>query len=150
MKRFASRPWLVMTLIFLLGIGSGILLTIGLGPRFMGPPGPQEMRNRWMMHLTHRLNLTEDQQAKIQPIVTDAETQIQAVHHEDVTRISGILRAASGKISALLNPDQQAELTKMEADRERLFLGRMRGSVPHDMGPGGPEGPGHGPPEGPP
>jgi hypothetical protein len=141
MNRFVSLPWLVMALIFLLGIGSGVLLTIGLGPRFSTPPGAQEMRNRWMMRLTHRLNLTDDQQAKIQPIVADAETQIQAVHHEDVGRVSGILQAATTKISALLNPDQQAELGKMERERERMFQGRMHGPGMHDMG-----GPGGGPP----
>jgi len=160
MKRFVSQPWVALALIFLLGIGTGVLLTIALGPKFLKPPGAQEMRNRWMMHLTRRLDLTPDQQAKIQPIVTDAESRILAAHREDVVRISDILKQTTDKISALLTPEQQKELARMERSRERMFLSRegpgLRGM---GSGPGpGPEGmdrpgmehPEGGPPPGPP
>jgi Spy/CpxP family protein refolding chaperone len=142
MKRFVSQPWVALTLIFLLGLGTGVLLTIALGPRFSHPPGEQEMRNRWMMHLTHRLDLTADQQAKIQPIVTDAEARIEGVHRDDVDRISSILKDTTRKISALLTPDQQKELDQMERNRERMFMTHMGGPGMRDRGPGhGPGGP---------
>lgn len=150
MNRIVSRPWLIMALIFVLGIGTGVLLTIGLGPRFTRPMGEQEMRNRWMMHLSHRLNLTPDQQSKIRPILDEAEAQILSVHHEDVSRVSGILQAANSKISALLNPDQRAQLAQMEQEREKMFSGRMHGG--REMAPPGehPDGPPPPPPPGPP
>jgi hypothetical protein len=141
MNRPAFRPWFVMALIFLLGIATGSLLTIGLGPRFMTPPGAQEMKNRWMMHLIHRLNLTADQQAKIQPIIADAETQIQSTHRDDVSRISGIIQAANNNISKVLTSDQQEELKKLESERERTFSGHMRGPGMHR-----PDGGNHHPP----
>jgi len=125
-----------------------VLLTIGVGPLVMKPPGAQEMRNRWMMHLVHHLQLTADQQTKIQPILNDAEQQIQSVHRDDVTRISAIMQAANGKISVLLNPDQQAELKKMEADRERMFSGHLHGGGMHR--PDDSDHPGGPPPGGPP
>ena len=125
------RPWFVMVLIFLVGIATGSLLTIGLGPVLMHPPGAQEVRNRWMMHLVHHLQLTTDQQTKIQPILNDAEQQIQTAHRDDVSRISGIIEAANSKISPLLNPDQQAELKKMEDERKRMFSGHGHGPGMH-------------------
>jgi len=128
----AVRPWIILALIFLLGAATGSLLTIGFGPRFSGPPPAHELGNRWMEHLTHRLNLTDDQQAKIQPIVTKAEEQIQAAQREDLGHISSILKEANAGISPLLNPAQQAELQKMEQERERMFQHHQHG-------------PGHGP-----
>jgi hypothetical protein len=135
MKNLVFRPWFVMTLIFLLGTATGALLTIGLGHRIGPPPGAQEIQNRWMTRLTHRLHLTDDQQAKIQPIVTDAGLQIQSARRENIGRISGIMEAADKSISAMLDPAQQEELKKMERDREQFFSGRMHGM--HRLGPGG-------------
>lgn len=150
MKMLVLRPWLVMTLIFLLGIGSGVLLTLGLAPHFFGPPGAKEMQDRWMMHLTHRLNLTPDQQTKIQPIIASASSRIQAVHQSDKGTISGIMAEATSQISALLQPDQREELKKMERNRERMFMDRNHGG--HGMGPDsghrGPDGPPPAPPAG--
>jgi Spy/CpxP family protein refolding chaperone len=126
-----ARPWIIMALIFLLGAITGSLLTIGFGSRFApAPPGPQEMGNHWMMHLTHRLNLTDDQQGKIRPIVMDAETQIVLKHHEDVEAISKIMADANAKIAQVLNPDQQAQLKQMESERERMFHHHGHGAGP--------------------
>jgi Spy/CpxP family protein refolding chaperone len=127
------RPWIILALIFLLGVATGSLLTIGFGPRFnFGQPAAHEMGNRWMTHLTHRLNLTDDQQAKIQPIITKAEEQIQSIQRDDLGHISSIMKEANAGIAPLLNPAQQAELQKMEQERERMFLHHQHG-------------PGHGP-----
>jgi Spy/CpxP family protein refolding chaperone len=146
MKSVALRPWLIMGLIFLVGIATGVLLMIGLGPRVVPPPaGAQEIGNRWMMHLTYRLQLTEDQQAKIRPIVANAGLQIQAAHREDLNRISGIMEATDKSIAAVLTPEQQEELKKVERDRDMFFSGRMHGM--RRMGPG-PGGAGGGPPPG--
>jgi Spy/CpxP family protein refolding chaperone len=131
-----ARPWVIMALIFVLGAITGSLLTIGFGSRFAPegspPPGPQEMANHWMMHLTYRLNLTDDQQGKIRQFVVDAETRIDTVHHEDVGAISKIMQDTNAKIAQVLNPDQQAALKQMESERERMFMHHMHGHGPDD------------------
>jgi Spy/CpxP family protein refolding chaperone len=124
----AMRSWIILALIFLLGAATGSLLTIGFGSRFApGPPGPQEMSNHWLMHLTYRLHLTDDQQSKIRPILTDAATRIESAHRDDVARISKIMEDANAQIAGVLQPDQQAELKKMEQEREQMFLHHMHG-----------------------
>jgi Spy/CpxP family protein refolding chaperone len=129
MTRASARPWIILALIFLLGAITGALLTIGLGPRFEpGPPGAQQIGNHWMMHLTKRLNLTSDQQDKIRPFVVDAEKQIFAKHHEAIAEISRIMEETNAKIAAQLQPDQQAELKQMEAERERMFQHHLHGN----------------------
>jgi Spy/CpxP family protein refolding chaperone len=123
------RPWIILALIFLLGAATGSLLTIGFAPHFTsGPPAAHEMGNRWMTHLTRRLNLTDEQQAKIQPIIVKAESQIELVQHDDLGHISSIIKEANSGISPILNPAQQAELQKMEQERERMFPRHMHGS----------------------
>ncbi|MCE0498706.1 MAG: hypothetical protein LV481_12245 [Methylacidiphilales bacterium] len=128
------KPWLVLVLIFLAGVGTGILLTVGLGSHFKHPPGAQIMKRHWMAYLTEKLNLTADQQAKIEPIVTDAATRLQALHHDEMTQASRIMDLVNSQISALLTPDQNTKLQQLKSERDREFPGR-----PHPwMRPGGP------------
>jgi Spy/CpxP family protein refolding chaperone len=128
------KPWLVLGVIFIVGILTGSALTISLAPYFVHPPGEQQMKRHWMEHLVQRLDLTTDQQAKIQPIVADAESRIALLHRDEMERGSQIFKAAHDQIAALLTPEQQAELKKMESDRERKFLDHMHSgpSGPHD------------------
>jgi hypothetical protein len=145
MNGSAARPWIIMALIFLLGAVTGSLLTIGFGGRFAaGPaPGPQELSSLWMRHLTFRLHLSGAQVAQIEPIVTGAENNIQQAHREDVGHIFEIMQKANASIKPLLNSDQQAELAKMETERERVFDGHMPDG--HMRGPGHWHGPFGGP-----
>ena len=134
------KPWLVLAVIFVAGILTGTALTIGLAPHFKHPPGAPQIKRLWMAQLVLQLNLTPDQQAKIQPILTDAATKLQWVHHDEVERGSQIFKAAHDQISALLTSEQKAELQKMENEREKKFLDHMHQhegaeGPPHD-GPG--------------
>jgi Spy/CpxP family protein refolding chaperone len=129
------KPWLLLAVIFIVGVLTGSALTIGLAPHFRHPPGAQQMRRLWMAQLVQRLNLTTDQQAKIQPIVADAETRIQSLHRDEVERGSQIFKAAHDQISALLTPGQQAELQKMESERKKRFSDHMRSWGPAHDGP---------------
>lgn len=159
------KPWLVLAVIFVLGVATGISLTIGLGPRFTHPPGVQQMKNRMLMGLTHRLNLTAEQQAKVDPILTAAESQIQTIHRDEVGHISHIMEGVKTQILPILTPEQQTELQKMEKEmesqRDRMFPGHMHswmkpepprppGDFPHPNGPPPQSGPTDTPPGPPP
>lgn len=130
------KPWLILTIIFVAGVATGVALTIALSSHFISPPGEAQMREHWMAGLVRRLDLTADQQAKIQPIVADATTKIQALHRDEIDHGSQIIKSADDKIAAILTPTQKAELQKMESEREKRFFGHM-----HPWGPGH-EGPG--------
>src|ERR1700733_12887240 len=102
------KPWLFLALIFVAGIMTGVALTVGLGSHFRSESGPQQMKSHWMLHLTHQLNLTNDQQAKIDPILTDAENKIQAARKENMDTVSDIIQKTNAQIATILTPDQQA------------------------------------------
>ena len=155
------KPWLLLALIFGVGMVTGASLTIALAPRFEHPPGGPQIRTHWMMHLTQRLNLTPDQQAKIQPILADAEQQILSVHRDELGQVAQIIDKTNSQIASILTPEQQVQLQQMskemEMNRERMFPGDH--SHHHWGGPdshGGPPGTPNGatntntPPPGPP
>jgi Spy/CpxP family protein refolding chaperone len=129
-----------MALIFAVGMVAGGALVVAFhAGEPHGPPGLQQMRHHWMMHLAERLNLTSDQQAKIEPILADAANRIQALHRDEVDRIAKIMDSANQQIEPLLTPAQQEELKQIRREREHAFSGHM--------GPGGPgEFPHNGPP----
>jgi Spy/CpxP family protein refolding chaperone len=131
------KSWLLLGVIFIVGILTGSALTFGLASHFMHPPGAQQMNRLWMMNLVQRLDLTTDQQAKIRPILTDAKIKIQSLHRDEVERGSQIFKAAHDQISALLTPEQKVELQKMESEREKMFSDHMRSWGPSREGPGG-------------
>jgi Spy/CpxP family protein refolding chaperone len=131
------KSWLLLAGIFIVGVVTGSALTIGLGPHFHHPPEQRDFRKSLMAHLTERLSLTADQQSKIQPILADAESKIRALHRDELERGSQIFKETNAQISALLTPAQQAELQKMESEREKLFNGHMRPWGPPHDGPGG-------------
>jgi len=142
------KPWLMLAVIFVVGVVTGSALTFGLGPHFMHHPGqqqisggqqinPQQINRLWMAQLVQRLDLTADQQAKIKPILTDARIKIQSLHRDEVERGSQIMKTAHDQISALLTPEQKVELQQMEAEREKMFLDHMRPWGPPHEGPGG-------------
>jgi Spy/CpxP family protein refolding chaperone len=119
------KPWLVLAIIFIAGILTGVSLTIGLGPHFKRPPEQHGSKDHLFDFLTQRLKLTADQQAKVQPITTDAETKLHSLHHEELERGSQIFKAMDDQISVLLTPQQQAELQQVEGEREKMFSGHM-------------------------
>jgi Spy/CpxP family protein refolding chaperone len=131
------KPWLVLAIIFIVGVVTGSALTIGLSPYFIHPPGEMSMKRHWMAELVHRLNLTADQQAKIEPIVADASTKLQSVHRDEMERGAQIFKEAHDQISALLTPEQKVELQKLESEREKMFSGHMRPRGPTHEGPDG-------------
>jgi Spy/CpxP family protein refolding chaperone len=137
------KPWLVLAVIFLAGIVTGSSLTVAWSSHFFQPPGAQQMKSRWLAHLTERLKLSPDQQAKIEPILTDADNQIQSFHHEEMEHMAQIMEKTNNQIAAILTPDQQVELQKMmkefQANREhdRMFSGHMKPKDPSHDGSGG-------------
>jgi Spy/CpxP family protein refolding chaperone len=132
------KPWLILAVIFIAGGFTGSALTMVFSGHFMHPAGPpDDMRQSWMLRLTRQLNLTPDQQAKIEPIIRDTADKVQKIHGEEFDKIRPILQTSDDQIAAILTPEQQAALKQMIADREKAFSHHQRQWGPHDGGPDG-------------
>jgi Spy/CpxP family protein refolding chaperone len=132
------KAWLLLGGIFIVGVVTGGALTFGFASHFRSAHNEAEIRTHLMTMYVRRLDLTDDQRAKIVPIVRDTAHSIQDLHHDEVSRGSEIFRTANEKILAILTPDQKAQLQKIEQEQEAMFSSRlMRPGGPPREGPGG-------------
>jgi Spy/CpxP family protein refolding chaperone len=71
--------------------------------------------------LTEGLNLTPDQQAKVQPIIDQAQPQIAAIRREAMQKMKAVMDNTASQIRPLLTPEQQKKLD----DNQQARQGRM-------------------------
>jgi periplasmic protein CpxP/Spy len=72
------------------------------------------------------LNLTEDQKAKLRPIIADENQQMEALRNDNsmsqaqkIDKANQIRAQASPKIKAILTPEQLQKLAQIQQDRVR-------------------------------
>jgi len=71
-------------------------------------------------HLTKGLDLTPDQQAKVQPIIDQAKPQIIAIHKDAMQKSQAVIDGAMSQIRPLLTPDQQKKFDAQQTARQNL------------------------------
>jgi protein CpxP len=76
-------------------------------------------------HLTKALNLTSDQQAKVQPIIDKARPQIMAIHKEAMQKMETVMDNTMSQIRPMLNQDQQKKFDALQKAREDLRKARQ-------------------------
>ena len=71
--------------------------------------------------LTEKLNPTEDQQAKVKPVLKDESTKMKAIHDDaslapvdKQAKMKELHMSSTEKINAILTPDQQAKWKQMK------------------------------------
>lgn len=90
--------------------GGGMMGGRDMGPGSSTPPDPAQMADMILNHLSSKLTLTDDEKAKIKPIIEQQTAQMQKdreAQHQDMLKSVEDTRA---KIKPLLTPDQQKEL----------------------------------------
>ena len=99
------------------------------------PKGQENGRN-WQNHRHHKggdriermtkaLDLTADQQAKIQPILDQAKPQIIAARKESRDKVKSIRENTQAQIRPLLTPPQQQKFDAMNKAREDMHKARQ-------------------------
>jgi periplasmic protein CpxP/Spy len=105
-----------------------------MGGHAMGAMSPESR----LKMLTEKLNLTEDQQTKLKPILEDESTQMKALH-EDTSlapkdkraKMKELRESSTEKINAVLTPDQQAKWKQMKQEMMEKHK-EMKGQAPTD------------------
>ena len=116
-------------LLTLLAIGSAIALGgfafAQAGGQGAGSPGGH---GAWhgghgspLEHITETLNLTPDQQAKIQPIVDQAKPQIIAIHEDAMQKTKAIMDNVMSQIRPMLTPEQQAKADSLQKAHQDMM-----------------------------
>ena len=86
-----------------------------------GPGGGGHGHAFGLQHLTDKLNLTSDQQTKVQPIVDAAKPQIAAIHQEAMQKMKTVMDSTLSQIRPLLNSDQQKKLDDIQKAHQDMM-----------------------------
>src|SRR5262249_19720364 len=74
-----------------------------------------------LQHLTEKLNLTSDQQTKVQPILDQARQQIAAIHQEAMQKAKTVIDSTLSQIRPMLNADQQTKLDAIQKAHQDMM-----------------------------
>jgi protein CpxP len=113
-----------------LGAFLGVFLAWGTASAFQnagaqgqrpGKRSPEEMMNRRMDMLSKKLNLSDDQKAKVKPLLENELKQVQELRQDTSlsrqqkrTKFMDLRASTNSQIRALLNADQQKKFDEMQ------------------------------------
>ena len=120
-----KRNFLTLTAAGLIVLGS---FSVALA---QNPRGGSGARGHRLEQLTDGLNLTPDQQAKVQPIIDQAKPQIAEIHREAMQKTKAVITSTASQIRPLLTPEQQKKLDENENAR-RSRMNSRKGPGPRD------------------
>ena len=71
--------------------------------------------------ITEKLDLTADQQTKVQPILDAAKPQIAAIHQEAMQKVHTVMNSTLSQIRPVLTADQQSKLDAIEKAHQDML-----------------------------
>ncbi len=83
-------------------------------------PGPHRMMVNPFEHLTKELGLTDEQKAKVQPIIDQTKPQMKAIHEEAMQKMHALLESTGAQIRPMLTPQQQTKFDAMKKAHEDM------------------------------
>jgi Spy/CpxP family protein refolding chaperone len=110
----------VLTLVVAGAIALGGFVVVQAQP---GPGGGGRCHGHGfgLQRITEKLNLTSDQQTKVQPIIDGAKPQIAAIHQEAMQKMKTVMDSTISQIRPLLTPDQQKKLDDIQKAHQDMM-----------------------------
>jgi Spy/CpxP family protein refolding chaperone len=71
--------------------------------------------------VTKQLNLTSDQETKVQPILDAAKPQLVAIHQEAMQKAKGVIDSSLSQIRPVLTADQQKKLDAIQKAHQDMM-----------------------------
>lgn len=87
----------------------------------LGGPGHRQRHAFGLRHLTGKLDLTAEQQTKVQPILDAAGPQMRAIHEEAMQKAKGVIDSSLSQIRPLLTADQQKKLDAIQKAHQNMI-----------------------------
>ena len=113
---------------FLTLVTAGLIVLGGFSVLQAQNPRGGGAKGHRLEQLTDGLNLTPDQQAKVQPLIDQAKPQISEIHRQAMQKIKSIITSTASQIRPLLTAEQQKKLDENQNAR--------RGKMNARKGPG--------------
>jgi Spy/CpxP family protein refolding chaperone len=130
MDNASKNRWQVRVaalVIFVLGFAAGIL-ALNVYRRVAGGDRPRDR----FQQMSRRLNLTADQQTKVQQIFSDTREQVRALRRESEPKFNEIRQQADARLQQVLTAEQweQFQKDRREMRGRRGGRGGPRGDAP--------------------
>ncbi|PYI69995.1 MAG: hypothetical protein DMF08_12645, partial [Verrucomicrobia bacterium] len=106
-----KRNVLALTAAGAIALGGFVVVQAQPGP---GGAGHRHGHAFGLKGITEKLDLTAEQQAKVQPILDQAKPQIATIHQEAMQKMHTVMNNTLSQIRPLLNADQQSKLDAIE------------------------------------
>ena len=74
--------------------------------------------------ITEKLDLTADQETKVQPILDATKPQIATIHQEAMQKMKTVIDGALSQISPLLTPEQQQKFDAIQKAHQDMMNAR--------------------------
>lgn len=104
-----------------IALGGFVVVQAQPGPGGPCGAGPGHGHAFGLKGITNNLNLTADQQAKVQPILDAAKPQIAAIHQEAMQKMQTVMKDTLSQIRPLLNSDQQTKLDAIQKAHQDMM-----------------------------
>ena len=110
----------VLTLVAAGAIALGGFMVVEAQP---GPGGGGHGHGRGfgLQRITEKLDLTSDQQTKVEPIIEGAKPQIAAIHQDAMQKTKAVMDSTLSQIRPLLTPDQQKKLDDIQKTHQDMM-----------------------------
>lgn len=119
---------LYMALVFACGSVVGAfahrLYTVSGVSANVGQRNPEEFRKRFMADMKTRLQLTDDQAAKLSVLMDETRSRFRDAREKFEPEMQKIREDQRQRISEILSPSQQAEWQKIMDERQRRREGK--------------------------
>jgi Spy/CpxP family protein refolding chaperone len=115
----------------LLAVGAAGAIALGGFALVQAQPGAGGA-GHWHGHafglrgITEKLNLTSEQQTKVQPILDQAKPQIAAIHQEAMQKMHTVMNNTLSQVRPLLNADQQSKLDAIQKAHQDMLNARKQ------------------------
>src|SRR4029453_17457200 len=116
MKQTMKRNLLAVAAAGAIALGGFLVVEAQAGGGMGCPHGGFGLR-----HLTEQLNLTSDQQTKVQPILDAAKPQIAAIHQEAMQKAKTVIDSTLSQVRPLLTADQQKKLDAVQKAHQDMM-----------------------------
>ena len=101
-----------------IALGGFAVVQVEAGPR---GAGHWHGRAFGLRGITEKLDLTAEQQTKVQPILDQAKPQIAAIHQEAMQKMHTVMNSTLSQIRPILTADQQKKLDAIEKAHQDML-----------------------------
>jgi Spy/CpxP family protein refolding chaperone len=113
-----KRNVLTLVAVGAIALGGFMVVQAQPGP---GAGGHGHGHGFGLQRITEKLDLTSDQQTKVQPIIDGAKPQIAAIHQEAMQKMKAVMDSTISQIRPLLTPDQQKKLDDIQKAHQDMM-----------------------------